>query len=51
MAWTRNYDKGRIFYTALGHREEVWRDERFQKMLIQAMRWTTGQSDVLGADR
>ena len=43
MAWTRNYDKGRVFYTALGHREEVWRDERFQKMLIQAMRWATGQ--------
>ena len=46
MAWTRDYGKGHVFYTALGHREEVWRDERFQKMLIQAMRWTTGQADA-----
>ena len=46
MAWTRDYGKGRVFYTALGHREEVWRDERFQNMLIQAMRWATGQTDA-----
>jgi uncharacterized protein len=43
IAWVRNYGKGRVFYTALGHREEVWRDPRFQQMLIQAMRWTTGE--------
>ena len=46
MAWTREYVKGRVFYTALGHGEEVWRDERFQKMLIQAMRWATAQIDA-----
>ena len=46
MAWTRDYGKGRVFYTALGHEEKVWQDERFQKMLIQAMKWTTGQVDA-----
>jgi uncharacterized protein len=45
MAWTKTYGQGRVFYTALGHREEVWRDERFQKMLLQAMRWTTREID------
>jgi uncharacterized protein len=24
IAWCRNYGKGRVFYTALGHREDVW---------------------------
>jgi len=38
-AWTRSYGKGRVFYTALGHREEVWKDERFQKHLVGGLRW------------
>ncbi|HWC76569.1 MAG TPA: ThuA domain-containing protein [Blastocatellia bacterium] len=38
-AWTRPYGKGRVFYTALGHREEVWKDERFQQHLINGLRW------------
>src|SRR5262249_9168347 len=29
LAWTHEYGKGRVFYTALGHRDELWRDERF----------------------
>ncbi len=45
IAWVRSYGMGRVFYTALGHREEVWRDPRFQEMLIQAMRWATHQID------
>jgi uncharacterized protein len=24
ISWCRNYGKGRVFYTALGHREDVW---------------------------
>ena len=39
LAWWRDYGKGRVFYTALGHREEVWRDARFQQLLIGALRW------------
>jgi uncharacterized protein len=44
LAWTRPYGEGRVFYTALGHRAEVWKDERFQKHLLGGLRW------VLGAD-
>jgi len=43
LAWYREYGKGRAFYTALGHRPEVWQDERFQKHLIGALRWVTRQ--------
>lgn len=43
LAWTRDYGKGRVFYTALGHRPEVWRDERFQKHLLGGLQWAMKQ--------
>jgi type 1 glutamine amidotransferase len=39
LAWVHEYGKGRVFYTALGHRDEVWKDERFQKHLLGGLRW------------
>ena len=39
LAWTRTPGTGRVFYTALGHREEVWQDARYQQMLVEAIRW------------
>lgn len=39
LAWRRDYGRGRVFYTALGHRPEVWRDERFQRHLSGGLRW------------
>jgi type 1 glutamine amidotransferase len=42
MAWRRSYGDGRVFYTALGHREEVWQDARFQQHLLGALRWALG---------
>jgi len=42
MAWRRSYGGGRVFYTALGHREEVWQDARFQQHLLGALRWALG---------
>jgi type 1 glutamine amidotransferase len=40
LAWYRTHGTGRVFYTALGHREEVWQDLRFQQHLREAIRWT-----------
>ena len=39
LAWYRAYGRGRVFYTALGHRDEVWNDGRFQQHLLGALRW------------
>lgn len=39
MAWHRAHGTGRVFYTAFGHRSEVWRDARFQQHLREAIRW------------
>lgn len=33
VAWWREWGKGRVFYTSLGHRPEVWKDPRFRKHL------------------
>jgi uncharacterized protein (TIGR03437 family) len=46
LAWCRQYGNGRVFYTALGHFESTWLDERFQKLMLQAMLWLTGQIDA-----
>jgi type 1 glutamine amidotransferase len=41
LAWTRSYGQGRVFYTALGHDAAVWRDPRYQQILLNAILWTT----------
>jgi type 1 glutamine amidotransferase len=30
--WTRNYGKGRVFYTAFGHDEQTWENPDFHKL-------------------
>jgi type 1 glutamine amidotransferase len=39
LAWTNAYGKGRVFYTALGHRDDVWQDTRFHAHLVNGIRW------------
>ena len=58
VAWCSNYGKGRVFYTSLGHREDVWdanykdgKGERknspevaavFQQHLLGGIKWALG---------
>jgi type 1 glutamine amidotransferase len=42
VAWTKTYGKGRVFYTALGDDEAVWRDPRYRAHLLGGIRWTMG---------
>ncbi len=44
--WARLHGKGRVFYTAMGHREDVWTNEIFQSIVAGALRWITGQVDA-----
>ncbi len=39
LAWTHDFGDGRVFYTALGHRPEVWADARFRRHLAGGVRW------------
>jgi type 1 glutamine amidotransferase len=41
--WARMHGKGRVFYTSMGHREDVWKKQEFLDLVVNAMRWTTGQ--------
>jgi type 1 glutamine amidotransferase len=57
IAWAKMYGKGRVFYTALGHREDVWDPntpenfkrenpkevaETYQKHLLGGIKWALG---------
>lgn len=39
LAWTRTHGKGRVFYTALGHREDVLESEWYRKHLRGGIGW------------
>ena len=40
VAWTREVNKGRVFYTSLGHPKD-FEDEHFLRMLTNALWWVT----------
>lgn len=39
IAWYKTFGKGRVWHSALGHRKDVWTNEKFQKHLIRGIRW------------
>lgn len=43
LAWTRRHGQGRVFYTALGHRDELWLDAVFQQHVVGGLRWALGR--------
>lgn len=45
VAWVRKHGKGRVFYSALGHREDVWVLPAFQKMLVGGLSYVLRQSN------
>jgi hypothetical protein len=46
--WARQEGNGRVWYTALGHREDVWTNPVFQQILVGGIKWALGEvsSDV-----
>lgn len=40
--WARMHEKGRVFFTSMGHREDVWQNKVFQNLLLGALSWTLG---------
>lgn len=41
-AWARQEGSGRVFYTAMGHREDIWTNPAFKEILTGAVRWAVG---------
>jgi type 1 glutamine amidotransferase len=44
--WARMHGKGRVFYTSMGHREDVWENPLYQGLLIGALSWVTGKVEA-----
>jgi type 1 glutamine amidotransferase len=44
--WARAFGKGRVFYTSMGHREDVWENPMYQGLLLGALGWATGRVDA-----
>jgi len=42
LLWCRRADRGRVFYDALGHFGETWRDPRQLDMVLGGIEWAAG---------
>jgi len=48
VSWCRDFGAGRVFYTSLGHRPEVWMDARFRQHLLGGLDWAVSDMDWRG---
>ena len=44
VSWVRDYEKGRLFYTNLGHNESTWKNPLFQQHLLAGIKWAAKQT-------
>jgi uncharacterized protein len=42
IAWCKKYGQGNVFYTSLGHREDVWEDSAYQAHILGGIKWALG---------
>jgi type 1 glutamine amidotransferase len=44
--WARLHGKGRVFYTSMGHRADVWQSDKFQAILLGGLSWVLGNVEA-----
>jgi hypothetical protein len=44
--WARKHEKGRVFFTSMGHRDDVWKNDVFQDLLLGGLSWAVGNVDA-----
>lgn len=44
--WARMHGKGRVYYTSLAHRENVWANPLFHQIILGAFSWVLGHVDA-----
>ncbi len=42
IAWAKNFGKGKVFYTSLGHRKDVWTNREYQQHILGGILWSLG---------
>lgn len=45
VVWCHQLGEGRVYYNAMGHREDVWDNETFQQIFVDAATWTLGEGE------
>jgi uncharacterized protein len=45
VSWVRDYEKGRLFYTNLGHNESTWKNPIYQKHILEGLKWAAKLTD------
>jgi type 1 glutamine amidotransferase len=46
QTWARMHGKGRVFYTSLGHREDVWTNPLMKQIALAGLRWVAGDVEA-----
>ncbi|QIF03264.1 ThuA domain-containing protein [Roseimicrobium sp. ORNL1] len=46
ITWARKEGDGRVWYTAMGHREDVWTNPIFQDILVGGIQWALGEAQA-----
>lgn len=46
VSWVKEYGKGRMFYTNLGHNNGTWTDKRFLASVTGGVRWVLGLEEA-----
>jgi uncharacterized protein len=44
--WCRMHGQGRVYFTSMGHREDVWTNPVFQQVLLGGLRWAVRDVDA-----
>lgn len=42
IAWVKNYGDGKVMHMSLGHREDVWTNEKYMQSLLGGIKWIMG---------
>ena len=45
LVWAKNYGKGRVFYSALGHAASTWDNREVGQMYLEAIKWAMGLTE------
>ena len=40
--WARMHNKGRVFYTSFGHRDDIWTNPKVQQLMLGGIAWAMG---------
>jgi type 1 glutamine amidotransferase len=45
VTWVKNYGKGRVFYSTLGHVEEAYENPLVKQMYVEGIKWALGLAE------